>query len=268
MNSSSTKSLWFTGLVAAFLLVNCDGGPTSSDGGGGPGFAEAPFNIDVTVAGQTRLRVDGINGSVDVAGSTSANSVLITGVRRVRSEQGAHDAGEQLAQVEVRVIEQDNVILVRTIQPEATGGLEFNVNYVITVPQNLGITVDNINGAVSVDGINERVAVSNVNGAIDLMSIVGSTTADVVNGQIVAQITLPRNGTLDMETVNGTIDLQILQNTSAQFSASVSNGDIALTNLTLQGAVSTPNSLQGTLGDGTGTIILRTVNGGIDVTGI
>ena len=70
-----------------------------------------------------------------------------------------------------------------------------------------------------------------------------------------------------MSKVNGSIQLSIPQNTSAEFSATVTIGDISVSNLVLQNQESTPNSLRGTLGAGQGTISLSTVNGNIRVTG-
>ncbi len=70
-----------------------------------------------------------------------------------------------------------------------------------------------------------------------------------------------------MGTVNGNIELEIPQNTSADFSANVTNGAIQILNLTLQNEVATTRSLRGTLGNGQGTIKTNTVNGNINTTG-
>jgi DUF4097 and DUF4098 domain-containing protein YvlB len=143
-----------------------------------------------------------------------------------------------------------NEILVETIQPEQTGGRNYTVVYTITVPQRFDVSVTNVNGDV-----NPR-------------QILGNVSVELTNGQIDSQVTLPRDGTIDLATTNGSITLRIPQNTGAAFSANVTNGNISVTNLNLQGQVSTSNSLQGTLGDGRGTISLRAVNGNISVTGV
>ena len=248
------------------LLTGCGNDTTTSATSmGGGGQASAPFSFDVTVAGQTRLRLEAINGTVDIAGSTSANTVSVTGERRVRSDS-ARDAADQLPNLEVSVTEGVDVILVRTIQPE-NDDHEYVVDYVITMPRELAVIVNNVNGDIDVDSINSRVTVGNVNGGIDLTNIVGSTTVGLVNGQIDARITLPLDGTIDLETVNGEIGLRIPGNTSARVDARVQNGTVTVSNLSLQISEQTPTSVMGTLGSGRGTISLGAVNGAIELSG-
>ena len=233
------------------LLTGCGNDTTTSATSVGGGQATAPFSFDVTVAGQTRLRLEAINGTVDIAGSTSANTDSVTGIRRVRSDS-AQDAGDQLPNLEVRVTEGVDVILVRTIQPE-DDDRDYVVDYVITMPRELAVIVNNVNGGIDVDSINSRVTVGNVNGGIGLSNIVGSTTVGLVNGQTDARrITLPLDGTIDLETVNSAIGLRIPRNTSARLDARVQNGTVSVSNLPLQISVQTRTSVVGTLGSGAG----------------
>lgn len=78
---------------------------------------------------------------------------------------------------------------------------------------------------------------------------------------------LPRGGTADLTTMNGDIDLHIPVDTSADFSASVANGSISLSDLVLRNEARDRFSLRGTLGDGSGRLELRTTNGRINTTG-
>jgi DUF4097 and DUF4098 domain-containing protein YvlB len=235
-------------------------------GGDGEFAAEEPFSFEVALAGQTRFRLEGVSGNVDVAASTSANTIVIAGVRRVTSDS-AEDAQAGLQVLEVRVSEGPDVLLVRTIQPQDSGDRDYIVNYRITLPRNLAVIVNNVNGNIEIDSINNRVTVASVNGGVDLRRIVGSATVVLVNGAIEGRITLPTDGTIDLQTVNGAIDLEIPQNTSARFSASVANGTVTVSNLDLRVSTSTPTSVEGTLGGGRGTIALLTVNGTIEVMG-
>ena len=89
---------------------------------------------------------------------------------------------------------------------------------------------------------------------------------DVINGGISGDVTLPSQGMCQITTVNGKIDLEIPGSTSAEFSASVTNGNIHISDLVLHHSNTTKNSITGTLADGNGNITLRVVNGQIDVT--
>jgi DUF4097 and DUF4098 domain-containing protein YvlB len=200
------------------------------------------------VVPRNRLILNGINGNVTITGSPGTGGVTVAGERRVESESQA-DADEQLRQLEVQVLDTADEVLVETSQPDSTGGRNYVIDYNVTVPVNTEVFVENTNGHVSV------------------MDITRSTTVHLVNGQIDGRVSLPRDGWIDWMTTNGTIDLAVPRNTSASFSATVSNGSIGVDNLSLQSETRTPNSLQGTLGDGRGRIELSTVNGNISVSG-
>jgi DUF4097 and DUF4098 domain-containing protein YvlB len=127
--------------------------------------------------------------------------------------------------------------------------------------------VANINGNVRIDSVNNTISIGHVNGNVNLDEIAANTSVNLVNALIVAKVTLPLNGTINMDNTNGGIDLEIPVNTSANFSANVTNGAITVSNLVLQNPISTATSLSGTLGAGQGTITLTVVNGNIDVSG-
>ncbi|MCH8873593.1 hypothetical protein IH824_12635, partial [candidate division KSB1 bacterium] len=164
--------------------------------------AKESFNFEVDVKNHTQMRFDAINGNVEIFGSASATSVTITGERRVGSESTA-DAEEYLQKLEVRVTETASIVFVETIQPEKTHGRNFVVDYKITLPENLELDADNINGNMTIENIKNDVDVDNVNGNIDLKDIVGNTSANVVNGLIRAKVTMPQGGNIDIVTVNG-----------------------------------------------------------------
>ena len=117
------------------------------------------------------------------------------------------------------------------MQPDYSEEKSYSVNYSISMPSDLNVTVKNINGIIT------------------------------------GRISVPANGTVDMNLQNGGIELEIPQNTSADFSASLANGKISVQNLTLKNKVATSKSLRGILSDGQGKIILKTVNGKINVLG-
>ena len=89
----------------------------------------------------------------------------------------------------------------------------------------------------------------------------------MTNGNIDAGMSLPLNERIDLATVNGNVNLTIPTSTSAQFSASVTFGTVRVSNLNLKGGTSTTQAKSGTLGDGEGTIALRSSIGDITVTG-
>jgi hypothetical protein len=262
-------------LVIGVLLTTCvywigcgkDKSVDSNDGVDNTDFvARESFSFKVHVDDQARFRLEAINGNVVITGVSDSDSVIITGEKRVGSES-TDDAEEHLHLIQVTVQDLGTEISVKTSQPEQTHGRSYVVDYTITLPKSLEVLAHNVNGTVTVDSLDNSVSVSNVNGLIELKEIFGSTLVELVNGEIEGKVTLPRDGTIGINLVNGNIDLDIPVNTSAEFSANVTNGNISVSNLSLQNQVSSPTSLHGTLGQGEGTISLRTVNGNISVAG-
>jgi hypothetical protein len=228
--------------------------------------ASQPFTIHLDADGRTGLQVDAVNGDISIDGRLDSDSVFIEGEKIVRSESRA-DAEEHLEFLDVISRSQGVEIVVETVQPEETYGRGYIVNYEIDVPRDFEVAVDEVNGRVAVHALANDVVVQLVNGEIALSQIVGSVTARLANGRIESGISLPPNGVISLIAVNGDICLSIPKTTSAEFSASVENGTIAVSNLDIQDQHSTPSSLHGVLGSGQGTIALSVVNGNIGVSG-
>jgi hypothetical protein len=206
------------------------------------------FTFAMSAANHSAISLDAINGSIIVSEPSTADSIRITGEKRVESES-AEDARAQLKLLSVDVQDLANAVLVRTVQPEFSGGRHYIVHYIITLPKNMNVTVNSLNGKVTLD------------------EILGSVSVKVVNGEIDGNVTLPVDATIDMRMGNGTLGLRIPMSTSAKVSSTVSTGNISFSNLDLQNRIETPKSLHGTLGDGRGTVSLNATNGNIRVTG-
>ena len=246
--------------------------------------ASENFSTDVAVTTQNVLAIRGINGNVEITGSAVATEVTIAGTKTVKSES-VQDAEDYLDNLQVNVTTTATAIGAETVQPSANRGRNLSIDYRITVPAALRVDVVNTNGNVDVFSVASNVSVLNTNGNVELDDItgnasvtltngnveldnlVGSATAITTNGNVVGDVTLPLNGTLSLQTTNGTAQLVVPQNTSADVTASLANGQISVTNLTFSNLVQTPTSLTGTLGAGEGMISLTTVNGDVDLIG-
>jgi len=263
-------------LLTSISLISCGDGDVNIDVDGGnfplptnTDFeAEESFSFEVEVGNRSQLRLQGVSGEITITGISGVNSVMITAIKRVGSES-TQDAEEHLQELEVNVQSLANEVFVETIQPQDTGGRRYVVDYTITLPKDLEIQLANVNGIVTLYSIDNDVTVNNVNGDVTLIAIVGSVLVNLVNGIIESEVTLPLNGTIDLNTVNGNINLAIPANTSAGFSAAVTIGSISVSNLVLQNEVGTSTSLSGTLGNGQGTISLKAEEtGNISLSGL
>ena len=212
--------LFFTGCIIADL--------DSDDAFGNNDFeARQTFSINVDVTSQFRVRLEAINGNVEIVGRSGATTVEISGEKKVSSSSRS-DAERRLDDLDVVVKEQTDEIIIRTIQPENTRGRNYTVNYTITIPADLVVDIENVNGNIDVFDIDNDVLVDNTNGNVRLDTIVGNASVILTNGNITSEVTPPQSGAIELATTNGNIDLDIPRTTSASFSARVSNGSIDL----------------------------------------
>lgn len=211
-------------------------------------IAKKSFEFNVAVNSQKQLRLENVNGRVEISGSSGANVVRITGEKRVGSES-LSDASAHLNDLDVKVENLADEVFVKSIHPKNSNGRNYVINYLIQLPESMALLVDNINGMITLTGIHACAVVSQVNGNIE------------------SEIAIPIDGNLNMTTVNGNINLGLPKNSSAEFSASLTNGNIRVSNLVLQNKSETFRSVRGKLGDGRGTVLVRTTNGNILVNG-
>lgn len=275
------RILQITGMIVGLALLAACGGVSGGDftintnPGNWPWFwpNKADFIVDrsvsesVPVAGQSRFRLDAVNGEIAITGKPGATSVIVTAELQVGSYVSQQDAETGLTQLGVLVADGPDEIFVQTQQPKILGGRRYIVNYTITVPSDLAVDLTQDNGHVTVVGIESSLFVEAANGNVYLSDIFGTATVSVDDGSIDGTVTLPPGGEIMLSTGIGDIDLRIPTSTSAELAAVVGFGTITWNNLDLLNAVHTNESLTGTLGDGTGLIDLDTRNGGIDVSG-
>jgi hypothetical protein len=266
-------------LLMIMSMVSCGGGVDTDINftGGNVSFpqfrntdfkAEEPFSKEVAIVNQSRLRLKGANDKISITGISGAVSVMITGMKRVKSSS-TEDASEHLSALEVNVQSLADEIFVETILPEVTGGRGYEADYSITLPKDLEIKIINMNRNVTINAIDNNITVNNVNGDVTLTDIFGSAVIRLVNGTIESEVTLPLNGTIGLRTVNGNIKLTIPSDTSARFSADVNIGNINMSYLVLNNNLETENSLSGIFGSGQGSISLDAeATGNINVSGI
>ncbi|MFC1499805.1 DUF4097 family beta strand repeat-containing protein [Candidatus Zixiibacteriota bacterium] len=247
--------------------------------------AEEDFSYSIDVTSQAGFLLQGINGTVELAGDPDATTVEVWGTRRVKSESVA-DARQNLEDLLVLVATTADRVTVRTDQPEDTHGRSFIVNYHIVVPEALDVRVVHVNGEIEIlsltgdldvistngeariDSVFGDTVVNLTNGNLRLWEMFGDVESNLSNGNVTARVNMQGTTDCDLGVTNGQIDLSVPFTSSAQFSAAVTNGSITLgSGFTLADIQSTPTSLSGRLGTGLGTIRLRTTNGTIEMTG-
>jgi len=279
------RTLILSSIFSFIFFSNCDNGTDSGDNVSNTNYvAKESLSYKVAKGSNTKVRVVGITGTIQITGAAQSDTVFIDAVKSVGSES-TRDAEDHLPELMVTVEESSNEILVKTTQPDDTHGRNYVVDYTINLPEDMLVTVINVTGTIEVNSIDNIVTVNNVTGTVTLNQIVGNVSVvnvtgeifsneitgnaslNLTTGNITSKVFLPLNGALTHNLVTGNINLSIPVNTSAQFSATVVTGNIGLSNLTLQDQQSSGKTLTGILGGGQGAISLGTVTGNINVIG-
>jgi hypothetical protein len=232
----------------------------------GDAEAYSVYTRTIPVLGQEVLELLGGNGDVRILGVPGAQEIHVDAVKRVRSDT-RRDAKEALSWLHVAVDVSEDGVKIQTVQPEHTQGRIYIVDYEITGPPHLMLSMANGNGWVRVGDVEADVEVANGNGDVTLSQITGSTWVALGNGELSSVVQLPLIGKIDYAVGNGTIHLSVQKDASATFDAEVGNGTISVLGLDLRDVVSTPRHIHGLLGSGQGAIGLAVGNGTIEVHG-
>lgn len=196
----------------------------------------------VDVPTEARLQLDSQFGNITVRGWDRA-------AVRVQARHTA-DVG---VEIDVR----GPLVQVEADRPGKT------VEYVVTVPAEMPIEIDLIQGSVDVSGVRSGMRIQSVNGSItvrggsgsiDLGSVQGSITlegasgdvhAETVNGRI--QLRDIESGRVTAETLNGAVSYAGAIRNDGWYRFSTHNGPIDLTIPAGVGAVFTASTFNGTL---------------------
>jgi hypothetical protein len=260
--------------AALAALICCMGGgcvvgAVDLDVGEGPKDQEATASIDrvIPVTTQAGIRFSGINGSVGIRGVPEAEAVSIHATKRVRSHS-MDDAVAHLQDVQIRVHAGYEEIRVETEQPGHADRRTYVVDYEIEVPNRFRVAGVNANGDAEVRYQRGPVGLQVGNGNVTLVDLEGSVWVVSGNGNLHASVFLGPDEEFVVSMGNGSADRSVQEEVSAELTAWVGNGTIAVSGLSVSNPVSGANFFRGTLGSGEGLIDLTVGNGLIRVKGM
>ncbi len=235
------------------------------------------------------LSVHARNGGITLK-TWERDQVFVRAVKKAEASSG-EEAEEMLETTAIEISETDSGIEIRTRHPDNKWNLfknwNISVNYTITVPQNVRLDLDTVNGSISIppttgnvksetvngsikiNGTRGAIDVETVNGKINLTGIIGGVKAETVNGSIEIAITEQIPDNIRAETVNGGLKLSLPSDFQGRIQAKSTIGHIDTEfPIEVKGRVSgrISKSIRGDLNGGKGpNIKLQTLNGGIDI---
>ena len=236
-----------------------------------------------------KLSVHARNGGITLKTWTS-DQVFVRAVKKAKASD-AEGAEEMLETTTIEIKERDSGIEIRTQRPDNKWNLfkdwNISVNYTITVPQNVRLDLEAVNGSISIppttgnvksetvngsikiNGTRGAIDVETVNGKINLTKIIGGVKAETVNGSIEIAIAEQIQDDIRAETVNGRLQLSLPSDFQGRIQAQSTIGHIDTEfPIVVKGRVGgrINKSLRGNLNGGKGpNIKLQTLNGGINI---
>jgi len=277
-------------------VENCSANPGSPSGqpawGGGPPGQPAwngraaqnearpdEFHWSGRVAQGAAIEIKGLNGDIR-AESATGEEVQVVAVKRSRRSD--------VNSVKVKVVEHAGGVTICAIYPNENSGNPNNcepgpggqgnssskinvrdndvrVDFIVRVPSQIGFIGRTINGDIGATSLASNVVSTTVNGSIKI-STSGYAEATTINGEISAKLgdaNWPQS--LIFTTINGGINLDLPSNANTELKAETLNGSITsdfplnVTSLTSRRRVS------GRIGVGGRELILKTLNGSINL---
>ncbi|MFQ5825187.1 MAG: DUF4097 domain-containing protein [bacterium] len=271
-------------VILGLLTIHCDDDLFDPVRNNNDVSVDSTFVRTFDKSGITSISVSSINGAIEVYG-TEADSIEIEAQLKVQAPTvGSAREGINLIQVRFS-FSGSGELRIDTVIPQ-NDSRNFQVSYVLTVPIDLPIIAETINGAIVVDSLNAsfegnttngainvrnvlgEVRTNTTNGAVFMENIQGEVRARTTNGAIAAKNIMPDKNTIDLQITNGPLSLSVPVTISATVSARTTNGTVSISNLNIDLTVNEPNHKEGQIGEGDATIRLRTTNGNINISGI
>jgi len=142
---------------------------------------------------------------------------------------------------------------------------DVSVDFVVRVPAQVTFVGKTVNGEINATSLSSNVVAKTVNGSIKI-STTGYAEAASVNGQISARFTDANwTKTLSFKTVNGEINLDLPANLSTAVDAQTMNGVINSDFPLEVGNLKGRKSVKGVIGSGGRELVLKTLNGSINL---
>lgn len=230
------------------------------------------FRWNGVVAPGAAIEVRGINGEI-VAQPANDGEVQVVALKTAsRSDVNS---------VKMKVVQHAGGVTICALYPNEYGEYsdgcdgerhegsvknnDVQVNFTVRVPLRVSFVGKTINGAITATSLTGNVITKTINGAIRI-STTGYAEANTINGEINARLGDANwPSALSFKTINGEINLDLPSGLSAVVDAQTLNGsinsDFPLNVTNLKGK----KQVKGTIGSGGRDLVLRTLNGSINL---
>ena len=227
----------------------------------------------VNLAGKTKVTLENFSGRIKVFKGDSATGLVI------KVEKIAHvkkrDLGKPFSEAWVNIDSSSEIVRITSGYEKSKGWLKFqfndhdanstDMNYDITIPPGVKLSIENVNGDVDFTNIENDLDISIINGDMDVDNISGNNNINITNGKLTG--TLDSTKGLKVDIINGKVDLALGSKFSANFKAETITGRIEQENLNFATLSSEKKTLRGRLGESNAEVNIDIANGKIILKG-
>ncbi len=227
----------------------------------------------VNLLGKTKVTLENFNGRIKVFKGDSATGLVI------KLEKIAHvkkrDLDKPFTEAWVDIDSTSEIVRITSKYEKSKGWLKFkfdgrdanttDMNYDITIPPGLKLSVENVNGDVDFTNIENDLDVTVVNGDVDVDNVSGNNSFNLINGKLRGSLDSTKG--LKIDIVNGRVDFSLGSSFSGVFKIETKNGRIVQENLNFATLTSEKRSLRGRLGESDAEVNIDMVNGKVILKG-
>lgn len=223
----------------------------------------------INPSGKDKIVLDNFGGTVTVQKGDSASGIVIKA--EITDRVKKKDLDKPLKNISIGLDTSGNVV---RIESSSRKSFSFNfsfdfksphINYVLTVPPGIKLTVNNANGRVSVDEFSDELEVSLTNGSVKAANVTGKSQFDITNGNFDGSLDSTKGFKVDV--VNGNVNLKLGTSFKGEITANVVNGRVKHEGLTFSAVDEDKKSLKGYIGNRDWDVNLEVVNGRINLEG-
>jgi len=229
------------------------------------------FKVNLT--GKTKVMLENFNGKVKVYKGDSATGLV------VKAEITAHvkkrNLEKPLTEAWVNIDSTSEIVRVISEYEKSKGWLKFQfndrdantteINYTITIPPGVKLSIDNVNGDIELTNIENDLDIELLNGDVEVDNASGLNKVEIANGKLKGSLDSTKG--MNVEILNGRVDLKLDSAFSANFKIDVGNGKIQHENLNFKVLTSEKETLRGRMGESNAEVKIDISNGKVILKG-
>ena len=224
--------------------------------------------ITVSTVNKKKVVLDNTSGNIKITKN------IVDSVLRIKAEATLHltkkEMNEGKERIKISVDSVDGVINIKSDYVKEKRFFNFRIdfnseiNYELSVPEGIEVSIDNTNGKTEVSEINNKVDVNLTNGNVKLIHTTGIVSVDVTNGKITGDLDSTKG--LNLKTTNGSVNLTLSETFSGKFRMETVNGKITKKDFDFKNVDDEKKYFKGTLGNSEVEVKIETTNGKITLT--